>query len=117
MNNYLQLLKDPRWQKKRLQILQRDKFTCQHCGNTEKQLHVHHFRYSNVPWDDLENEDKYLITLCIDCHEKETETQKHIKWEVQSLCAWFGSETVLSFLKDYLEISNSQENIELNEKG
>lgn len=28
---YSQKLRDPRWQKKRLEILERDSFTCQHC--------------------------------------------------------------------------------------
>ena len=31
--NYSEQLKSPKWQKKRLEIMQRDKFTCQLCGD------------------------------------------------------------------------------------
>lgn len=64
---YSEKLKDPRWQKKRLEILERDKFTCQLCGDDETTLHVHHKKYfkNKEPWD-INN--KYLITLCKYCH-------------------------------------------------
>jgi hypothetical protein len=62
---YGEKLKDPRWQKKRLEILQRDNWTCRYCGSDKHTLHVHHFKYFKEPWD-IEN-DK-LITFCEDCH-------------------------------------------------
>jgi 5-methylcytosine-specific restriction endonuclease McrA len=31
---YSELLKSPKWQKKRLEIMSRDKFTCKKCGDT-----------------------------------------------------------------------------------
>lgn len=70
MSNYSELLKDPRWQKKRLEILQRDEWTCKYCKSDTKILHVHHVKYINgaCPWD---YPDKYLLTLCEDCHEEE----------------------------------------------
>lgn len=40
-SEYLEKLKDPRWQKRRLEIFQRDEFTCQVCFDTESTLHVH----------------------------------------------------------------------------
>lgn len=65
---YSEKLKDPRWQRKRLEILQRDNFCCQSCNDAEKTLHVHHVFYQKGrdPWD-YSNCD--LITLCDDCHE------------------------------------------------
>lgn len=65
---YLQLLKDGRWQRKRLVIMQRDDFKCRDCGTTND-LNVHHLRYliGRKPWE-YENTD--LITLCGDCHKK-----------------------------------------------
>lgn len=65
---YSEKLKDPRWQKKRLEILNRDKWTCQRCFDTESTLHVHHIKYSGEPW---EVEERYLLTLCDECHEHE----------------------------------------------
>jgi len=65
--DYSELLKDPRWQKKRLEILQRDKFTCQSCGNKESTLNVHHRTYisGKMLWE-YDNDD--LITYCDNCH-------------------------------------------------
>ncbi len=58
---------DPRWQKKRLEILQRDRFTCKYCESEEKTLHVHHKYYikGRKVWD---YHNSALITLCEDCH-------------------------------------------------
>jgi hypothetical protein len=63
--NYTEKLKDPRWQKKRLEILQRDEFTCVLCGDKESTLHVHHHTYSGQPWH---IESSKLKTVCSDCH-------------------------------------------------
>src|SRR6187402_680382 len=66
---YAEKLTNPKWQKKRLKILERDNWTCQECENTELTLHIHHKRYSGInPWD---TDDKYLITLCSKCHSNE----------------------------------------------
>jgi len=62
---YAEKLKDPRWQRKRLKILQRDNWSCQYCGSDKHTLHVHHFMYINNPWD---APDDKLITFCEDCH-------------------------------------------------
>jgi hypothetical protein len=69
MSTYLDKLRDPRWQKKRLQILERDHFACQECGCDSKTLHVHHTRYvkGRDPWDYLNG---FLVTLCETCHEQ-----------------------------------------------
>lgn len=57
----------PKWQKKRLEILERDKFRCQHCGSNIDTLNVHHLIYhkNKMIW---EYSNKYLITFCNDCH-------------------------------------------------
>lgn len=64
--SYFEKLKDPRWQKKRLEIMERDSFTCRDCGATEKTLNVHHCYYAKGgPW---ETASKFLLTLCEQCH-------------------------------------------------
>lgn len=72
--NYSEQLKSPKWQKKRLEIMQRDNFTCQLCGDKETTLNVHHINYiySKKCW---EYKNKELITLCEHCH-KEVEILK-----------------------------------------
>ena len=64
--NYKEKLLDPRWQKKRLEILSRDEFACQMCGDAKSTLHVHHILYNNNPWD---IDDDKLITYCQHCHQ------------------------------------------------
>lgn len=66
---YKDQLLDPRWQKKRLEILSRDKFTCQLCLDTETTLHIHHKyydkTYQTLAW---EYPNHSLLTICSDCH-------------------------------------------------
>jgi 5-methylcytosine-specific restriction endonuclease McrA len=67
--SYSAKLRDPRWQKKRLDILNRDNFTCRLCRSTIDELHVHHLRYRKSaagPWDYPDDD---LLTLCLDCHD------------------------------------------------
>ena len=65
---YVDKLKDPRWQKKRLKILERDNFSCSACHDNKHTLHVHHLIYlkDRDPWD---YRDELLTTMCKDCHE------------------------------------------------
>ncbi len=67
MSSYTDKLKDPRWQKKRLEVLQRDQFACVACHSQSKTLHVHHCYYVNrrQPW---EYPDNSLLTFCDECH-------------------------------------------------
>lgn len=62
--------------------MQRDKFACQVCNNTEKTLNVHHrfYRKGAAPW---EYELPALITLCEDCHSA-TEQERDF---IQQSCA------------------------------
>ena len=61
MNKY----QDPRWQKLRLKVFERDNFTCKGCGAKDKPLHAHHIRYCGEIWESpLED----LVTQCKDCH-------------------------------------------------
>jgi hypothetical protein len=64
---YADKLKDPRWQKKRLEIYQRDDFECQRCFDKGSTLVVHHKWYTkgDDPWS---YPDTCYITLCEDCH-------------------------------------------------
>lgn len=69
---YSEKLKDPRWQRKRLEIFERDGWTCRGCYDEKNTLAVHHLKYlpGKDPWD---YPDELLLTLCKDCHEAERE--------------------------------------------
>lgn len=76
--NYSEKLKDPRWQRKRLEVLQREDFTCETCKAIEKTLHVHHKFYETgkEPWEyPLEA----FMVLCVDCHEEEESEKQYFK--------------------------------------
>jgi hypothetical protein len=66
-NKYREMLRDPRWQKKRLEIMDRDRWKCLQCGETGETLNVHHLFYADgCPWA---TPDFGLRTLCETCHE------------------------------------------------
>lgn len=62
---YAQKLKDPRWQKRRLHILEQRGWKCERCRDDKTTLHVHHKKYRGEPWDALDND---LEVLCEPCH-------------------------------------------------
>lgn len=70
MSDYSEKLKDPRWQRRRLEIMSRDGFSCVCCGRDDKTLNVHHCYYvrGREPWD---YPDSSLVTVCEDCHASE----------------------------------------------
>jgi len=64
---YSEKLKHPKWQKKRLEVFQRDNFKCILCNDSESTLHVHHKEYISglEPWEyTLDN----FQSLCEYCH-------------------------------------------------
>jgi hypothetical protein len=89
---YSDKLRDPRWQKKRLEIFERDGFACQSCGDNTEMLCVHHLYYEKgkEPW---EYENEALLTLCNPCHEVETIEIKRCE---QQLIAVLASKRFLS---------------------
>jgi 5-methylcytosine-specific restriction endonuclease McrA len=48
------------------QVLERDGWRCQHCGNSQN-LQVHHIRFRSQLGDDTAEN---LVTLCANCHEQ-----------------------------------------------
>ncbi len=75
--------KHPKWQRRRLEILHRDKFACQKCGDEETTLHIHHIKYyrNRKVWD---YKDFDLDTLCEHCH-LEIEKIKPLKAEYKKI--------------------------------
>ncbi len=78
MASYAEKLRDPRWQRKRLEIMQRDCFRCLECGDAGETLNVDHgyYEYGRDPWD---YPDWSLRTLCRTHHEHITERRKQLK--------------------------------------
>jgi hypothetical protein len=81
MKTYSEKLKDPRWQKRRLEILSKNEFACEVCGDDEETLHVHHIIYHHKrdPWNYEDNE---LQCLCEQCHK---EIEEFIKRSTEAI--------------------------------
>lgn len=64
---YARLLRDPRWQRRRLAVFRRDRWQCQDCRATHRELHAHHLWYvvDELPWQTPLDA---LVTLCKACH-------------------------------------------------
>ena len=80
MSKRSSMYRDSRWQQKRLEIMERDKWTCRSCGSSGEgvTLNVHHAYYisGKKPW---EYEDQALVTWCEECHVRRHEIQRHIQ--------------------------------------
>lgn len=96
MKSYWQKLKDPKWQKKRLEIMQRDEFKCCICQGADIELNVHHkiYKKGSDPWD---YEDHELATLCRPCHETITEQDTVIK-------EWLTGDANRDFILKFIEL-------------
>jgi hypothetical protein len=85
MSKWSSAFRDSRWQKLRLEIMERDGWTCKSCGATGDgvTLNVHHAYYESgkAPW---EYPTDTLVTWCEDCHGKIHEAQKAIAYAVVS---------------------------------
>lgn len=80
MSKRSSMYRDSRWQQKRLEIMERDNWTCRSCGASGDGtfLNVHHAYYEAgcKPW---EYDNDLLITWCEDCHEKHHRRLKEIQ--------------------------------------
>jgi 5-methylcytosine-specific restriction endonuclease McrA len=123
--SYSEKLRHPKWQKKRLEILQRDNFTCQCCFDDDTELNVHHKKYifGNEIWD---YDDSVFITLCIDCHKDITESKRNIKNIIDDNFVTtdyiFELESILETIKSFdpyelTLVSNYLNKIKTNGKG
>lgn len=95
---YAEKLKDPRWQKRRLEIMERDEWTCQWCATSEKSLNVDHKIYiqGRDPWN---YNDDDLQTLCEDCHKNLTKRRLKIAHQVGRM-----EEAQLCLLEEFLRV-------------
>jgi len=74
---YSEKLRDPRWQKKRLEIYERAGWICEICGTANKSLNAHHVTYvkGRNPW---EYRPELLQCLCETCHKEREELFRKI---------------------------------------
>lgn len=97
--SYAEQLKDPRWQRKRLEILERDNWLCRKCGSTEKTLHVHHGYYEKglMAW---EYPSETLHAVCEDCHEIVQAEMVELQRDLATM-PFHTHMTILGFMRTY----------------
>jgi hypothetical protein len=78
---YYEKLQDPRWQRKRLDVMQRAGFACEWCGSRAAALNIHHGWYAKgcEPWDYGE---VTLYCLCQPCHERAETLKRELYFEI-----------------------------------
>jgi len=98
---YIEKLRDPRWQKKRLEIMSRDNFQCALCNTADTTLSVHHFYYisNRNPWD---YPDLSMHTVCKDCHSQLHDNQS----DLNSQCSWEVTASIEIFIQNKLLSQN-----------
>jgi hypothetical protein len=104
MSDYSEKLRDPRWQRRRLEVFQRANFECWSCGAKDKTLHVHHLIYRKGldPW---EYGDDDLRCFCETCHQE----NHRLKAMLDETLAELGSvDEVLGYAQTIAAISSFQ---------
>ena len=81
---YSQKLKDPRWQRRRLQVLEAANWKCERCEAADKTLHVHHnfYRSKSEPW---EYPSHAFAALCEECHELAEVDRRELQSCIESI--------------------------------
>jgi hypothetical protein len=99
--SYYEKLKDPRWQKKRLKIMERDGFCCTLCYDKDKPLNVHHSFYikNKNPWD---YDDRILVTICESCHKNLKNNTNRLNYQIRKA----GEFAPFDFFKDLFILFN-----------
>jgi hypothetical protein len=100
--SYADKLRDVRWQRKRLKLLELANWICQECGaDDHRSLDVHHSYYKTGldPWDYPQ---KAYRVVCTDCHDKRTESEHRLLRSVQSMNC-----TELAYLSEAFETNRN----------
>lgn len=114
MATYLELLRDPRWQRRRLEVMSAADFACQRCDAKDKTLNVHHvvYRFGAMPWD---YDDSELHCLCEPCHREITDLTKRMDaviLELKKLGGIKDMEFVIGVARTFIEARSGSKTIE-----
>jgi 5-methylcytosine-specific restriction endonuclease McrA len=102
-NDFWANYKHPLWQKKRLEIMQRDEFVCTSCGSGDNTLNVHHltpYKKGAKPWE-YENDE--LVTICEECHKYISETIDECKSLLMGRCWCTDSATEVKKIMEQID--------------
>lgn len=102
--SYIEQLRHPNWQRKRLEIMERDGFKCVCCGDAETTLNVHHKTYlkGRLAW---EYDDDNFETVCEPCHaenHREKERLARVIAHYPSTCTGVIADLLVGFGREYM---------------
>lgn len=108
---YHEQLKHPLWQKKRLEVMERNGFRCEKCEREDDQLNIHHpfYKRGAMLW---QYEPEELMCLCAACHKDEHAKDEEIK-RLLAFCT-HSKGNVIGYLKaindsPYTKLNDSEE--------
>lgn len=111
---YEERLRDPRWQRNRLAILERANWSCEGCGTREVNLQIHHGYYERglMPW---EYPAEALYCLCDNCHERAEERKAEAQRELGLIAPWHQTHAIelLRELQFLLAAGATKEDLEV----
>lgn len=110
--SYWELLRDPRWQEKRLRIMERAGFKCENCEDKTTTLNVHHTYYEKgvSPW---EYPDHSLQCLCEPCHKLAEEYRKQLN-RLTGHFQFGDLDVVIGFMKGWLLLNRVRDGFPIN---
>lgn len=81
---FFEKYKNPKWQRKRLEIFEKRNFQCEVCGSKSKMLTIHHGYYEKdyEPWD---YNDDTLWCCCESCHEEAQAELRDLKYQMAKI--------------------------------
>ena len=100
--DYMERLRDPRWQRNRLAILERADWRCEGCGTAEVNLQIHHGWYERgrMPW---EYPAEALYCLCDGCHERAESTKAEAYQALGLIPPWHQAHAI-ALLRDLQQL-------------
>ena len=106
MKSYSEKLKDPRWQKLRLEALDAAEWKCKACYEKDETLHVHHRKYikGREPWEYSLDE---LIVVCKTCHKEIHDYKDKIIDEITRISP-FGLKMIFGFSKGFVDFEKNE---------
>ena len=108
MSKWSSAYRDSRWQRKRLEVMERDGWACRVCEKGESDgvmLNVHHshYRAGAAPW---EYDADTLFTLCEVCHLRVHDLQRILSVSVMRAS---GDQSMVALLKRLIGYCDSQQ--------
>ena len=93
--SYSDKLRDPRWQRRRLEVFEAAGWKCERCGDKGSTLHAHHKFYMK-DWEPWEYAREALLALCEACHHEEHELRECIG--LVAACANVSTDQLLGYV-------------------